>query len=75
MNKKEHQDKHKELHDALGELAADYTCHNRGALLSKTTVLELLEWSHNQTIEPTPPLCEEEDDIKETKAPHKIILN
>jgi hypothetical protein len=48
----EHKARHVELHRALDELAADYLLHT-GRRLSDTTVLELVQWSHEQTKHPT----------------------
>lgn len=48
----EHKARHAELHRALDELAADWMRHT-GRRMSSATVLELLEWSHTQTINPT----------------------
>lgn len=53
MTKDEHRARHLMLHQSLDELLADYLRHNAGALPSTTTVMELLQWSHEQTIEPT----------------------
>ena len=50
----DHKKRHVELHRALDELAADYIAHNKGALLSTTTVMQLLVWSSKQTIDPEP---------------------
>ncbi len=47
-----HKQRHIELHNSLYELAADYLTHTKNRP-SKTTVLELMEWSHQQTINPT----------------------
>jgi hypothetical protein len=52
MNEEEHRVRHQELHRALDELLADYITHT-GGVPSKTTVLELVEWAHQQTISPT----------------------
>ena len=55
MTRDEHIEKHKKLHDALDELIADFieTSPKRAMRLpSKTTVVELMRWSHQQTIEP-----------------------
>lgn len=49
----EHIKRHQVLHEALDELAADYMTHNRGKILSQTTVLELMQWSNGQTKNPT----------------------
>jgi len=48
MNEQEHRAKHQKLHEALDELAADYMSQT-GKLLSETTVMELMQWSHEQT--------------------------
>jgi hypothetical protein len=52
LDKQEHRERHAELHRALDELASDYMIHT-GRPLSDTTVLELVEWSHEQTKKPT----------------------
>jgi hypothetical protein len=51
---KVHRDRHVKLHRALDELLADFVTHNPDKSLLKSTLLELLEWSHRQTIETTP---------------------
>jgi hypothetical protein len=51
--KQEHKERHQKLHRNFDELLADFIRHTQ-RLLSKTTVLEFLEWSHQQTINPTP---------------------
>ncbi len=54
MNKAEHIERHLYLHKALDELLADFIdCTSR--LPSKTSVIELIEWSHQQTINPHEP--------------------
>ena len=53
MNEQEHKERHIELHKALDELLADFISHTEGSL-GKTTIMELIEWSHRQTISPTP---------------------
>lgn len=59
LAKKEHIERHKELHESLDELLADFiTCEGqRGVsrLPSTTTVMELLEWSGRQLINPYDP--------------------
>lgn len=52
MNINEHKKQHKELHNSLDELTADFIRHTKG-LPSNTTVLELMTWSHEQTTNPT----------------------
>ena len=51
MTKEEHIARHKELHTMLDKLVADMISHSK-MLLSRTTVLELMEWSYKQTINP-----------------------
>jgi len=51
MNKEDHIQRHRTLHYHLDELVADYVSSSN-KLLENTTVLELLEWSHLQTINP-----------------------
>lgn len=52
MTKDEHKNRHKELHKSLDELLADFISHTKN-LPSKTNLIEFLEWSHTQTIDPT----------------------
>lgn len=47
-----HADRHKKLHRALDELAADMI-EQTGSLPSRTSVLDLMKWSHQQTVLPT----------------------
>ena len=51
MTQQEHKDRHFELHQRLDELLADYI-GSTGRLPSETTLMEFLEWSYRQTIEP-----------------------
>lgn len=51
MTPEEHHQRHMLLHAMFDELVADYFSAKPGSLPSKTTVLELLQWSHEQTIE------------------------
>ena len=46
---------HKMLHQGLDELIADYLTCNYGKTPGQTTVAELMQWSHQQTIEPDTP--------------------
>ena len=48
----DHQARHKELHEHLDELLADFITHTKG-MPSETTILELMRWSHEQTITPS----------------------
>lgn len=54
MNELNHKQRHQELHKAVDELLADFLVHNPGKVPSGMTVMELIEWSHQQTQEPTP---------------------
>jgi hypothetical protein len=49
-----HRARHIELHRSLDELLADMI-QQTSCLPSKITVLELLQWSHTQTVNPTEP--------------------
>jgi len=51
MTLKEHQNRHKKLYASFDELLADFIQHT-GKRPSETTVMELIEWSHSQTISP-----------------------
>ena len=51
MTEKEHIDRHIELHKYLDELIADWITHTENRP-SKSTVLELMQWSHTQTVQP-----------------------
>lgn len=54
MKKDEHKQRHIELHKALDELFADYITHHPGkSRFTKVTIGELLEWTYEQTINPT----------------------
>jgi len=54
METAEHKDRHVLLHKMFDELAADFISQT-GKRLSNTTCMELLQWSHAQTISPTDP--------------------
>jgi len=51
MNKEEHIARHEILHRELDELVADMITHTK-MLPSKTTVMELMQWSCQQKSEP-----------------------
>ncbi len=53
MDTKEHRARHVLLHQMLDELLADYITHSN-RLLSETSVMELMQWSYSQTVNPTP---------------------
>ncbi len=52
MKTEEHIERHKMLHGHLDELVADFIKETK-KLPSKSTIFELMEWSHQQTINPT----------------------
>ena len=49
---KEHKERHIELHKMLDELVADFISQTNN-LPSKTTVMEFMKWSYEQTVTPT----------------------
>ena len=49
---KEHKQRHEMLHQNLDELVADFIDQTEG-LPSETTILELMRWSYEQTLNPT----------------------
>ena len=51
MTKNEHKKRHENLHKAFDELLADWIANTQN-LPSKTTVLQLMEWSHKQELAP-----------------------
>lgn len=53
MTRKEHKQKHKELHLNLGLIVADFLLHNKKKNLTDTTILELIQWSYHQQTNPT----------------------
>ncbi len=52
MTNAEHKERHQELHRCLDELIADFIHHTKG-LLSECNLLDLMQWSHAQTVSPT----------------------
>lgn len=62
IEKEAHIQRHKELHRMLDELLADFI-ERTGRMLTKTSLLEFLTWSFEQTINPT----EEEEKQCKTK--------
>jgi hypothetical protein len=52
MKESEHRKKHIELHNNLDELIDDAIRYG-GLLPSQTTILDLMRWSHDQTIKPS----------------------
>lgn len=53
MNKEEHKARHQLLHKELDELVADFISHNKDVYPSRTSIMELMEWSYIQTTNPT----------------------
>lgn len=53
MDKEEHKARHQLLHRELDELVADFIRHTKGTAPSQTSIMELMKWSHQQTINPT----------------------
>ena len=51
-DKKVHQRRHEKLHTALDELVADFITHTKKRP-SETAIIELIQWSYEQTITPT----------------------
>lgn len=52
MTPEDHKEIHRHLHEALDQLVADYITHNEKTP-SNTTVMELMAWSFDQTLNPT----------------------
>jgi len=52
-DKQKHTERHKKLHQSLDELLADFILHT-GRLPSKTILMEFMEWSYLQSLNPTP---------------------
>lgn len=51
MTPKAHKEHHVELHAALDELVGDWLI-DTGKLPSKSSIAELMQWSHTQTLTP-----------------------
>jgi hypothetical protein len=60
MKKSKHIEIHKELHHSLDLLLADYIM-TTGGHLTGLTVMGLMKWSHEQTVNPKLPTGEEHD--------------
>ena len=52
QTEQEHKERHELLHKMFDELAADFIAQT-GKRLSKSTCMELLQWSFEQTNHPT----------------------
>jgi hypothetical protein len=52
MDKDKHKKRHQKLHKAFDELLADFISHTQKTP-SKSTIMELIEWSSQQTKNPT----------------------
>jgi hypothetical protein len=48
-----HRERHELLHKNLDELIADWIRHNPGKIPSTSTIMDLMNWSHKQTLNPT----------------------
>jgi hypothetical protein len=54
MKNEEHKNRHIELHKAFDELFADFIrCHPEETQFTNKPILELMNWSYQQTITPT----------------------
>lgn len=54
LTKTEHKDRHMVLHQSLDELVADYVTHEKKfGSLSTASIMDLIKWSNQQTINPT----------------------
>jgi len=51
MDKEEHKARHEHLHKALDELLADFI-RNTKRFPSQTNLIDFLQWSYNQTLNP-----------------------
>lgn len=51
MTKEEHRERHRQLHKALDELVADWIACTKN-YPSQSTILSLMEWSYQQTVNP-----------------------
>lgn len=52
QTREEHIARHVLLHQQLDELLADFIAHT-GKRPSRATLIELMQWSHEQTLNPT----------------------
>lgn len=52
LTRVEHIARHEVLHKNLDELVADYVTHT-GKRLSDSTIMDLIQWSYQQTQNPT----------------------
>lgn len=52
MTPEQHKQRHIELHKAFDELLADWIRHTE-KMPGTSTVMELMQWSYTQTIQPT----------------------
>ncbi len=52
MTRDEHVARHIELHRSLDELVADFLRHHKRHSVSDTALIELIHWSHIQTVSP-----------------------
>ena len=54
IDRDEHRKRHIELHRKLDELVADWI-RDTGSLPSESTVMDLMTWSYQQSLNPTVP--------------------
>lgn len=56
MTREEHIERHKQLHRALDELLGDWITNSglERPYPSECTIMQLMEWSYQQTLDPTP---------------------
>jgi hypothetical protein len=52
VTREKHRQVHIELHQSLDRLVADYLRHT-GRCPSEVSVMDLMAWSHSQTLNPT----------------------
>lgn len=71
MTSEQHKERHIKLHQMLDELAADFIQHT-GQLPSQTSILELMEWSHRQALEPVEGTTKTEPALRRLKF-HDVI--
>ncbi len=53
MTTDEHKQRHRQLHESLDELVADWLAQTPH-LLTTASVADLVKWSYQQTLNPTP---------------------
>ncbi len=75
LSKAEHKIRHEKLHKKLDELIADFIDHNyimkKPLILRKTSIMDLMKWSHQQSLNPT----ERPQDLAKIEAKEKDDTN